>query len=292
MMGIDPNELFEWIGEPVDGPMPFVMLTDGWIEASEAMARVHETIAHQGDLTPVAEFDVDRLLDQRARRPIMNVVDGVMQEVQWPKLRISVGTDADDRPFLYMHGPEPDFNWRPFAAATALAIESIGASTMFTIGAYPVPAPHTRDVTISFASTCPDLIRSREATTGTLTVPVGVQMAVTTELRKNGVHTLGMFAQVPYYISTSPWPQASLGLLRNLHEVSGLRFDTASLEAQVPDATAAVESMLEDAPSLRDIVNELEQRFDDIKRIEETEIPTGDELEEELQQFLRDIDDT
>lgn len=291
-MGVDPNELFEWIGEPVDGPMPFVMLTDGWIEASEAMARVHETITHQADLTPIIEFDVDRLLDQRARRPIMNVVDGVMQELQWPKLLISVGTDANDRPFLYMHGPEPDFNWRPFAAATALAIESIGATTMFTICAYPVPAPHTRDVRISSTSTCPDLIKTREHQTGTLTVPVGVQMAVSTELRENGVHSLGLFAQVPYYISTSPWPQASIGLLTNLEEVAGLRFDLTSLQAQVPEATAAVESMLEDAPGLRDIVAELEQRYDDIKRIEETELPTGDELEEELQQFLRDIDES
>ncbi|MEM7094700.1 MAG: PAC2 family protein [Actinomycetota bacterium] len=290
-MGIDPDSLFEWIGDPVSGPMPFIMLTDGWIEASEAMARVHETIHQQANLEALVEFDVDRLLDQRARRPVVELIDGVMQDLQWPELVISLGTDSKDRPFLYMHGPEPDFNWRPFATATATVLQSIGVSCLYTIGAYPVPAPHTRPVRISHAASCPDLLVGRNKTGGHLSIPVGVQMAVTQELRTSGVQTLGFYAQVPYYISTSAWPQASIGLLDGLCEAAGLCFDTAALESQVPEAAAAVDAMLADAPSLADLVAELEQRFDDLSRIEEADLPTGDELEEELQQFLRDIEE-
>lgn len=291
-MSVQPEDLFRWTTDPVDGPMPFVMLTDGWIEASESMQRVHETITAQAGLETIIEFDTDQLIDQRARRPVALLVDGVINPLQWPRLQIAVGTDNNDRPFLYMHGPEPDFNWRPFAAATATALQAIGVTTMFTIGAYPVPAPHTRPIRISSASTCNELLIGRDKTGGSLTVPVGVQMAVTEELLAGGVHTLGLYAQVPYYISTSPWPSASIDLLTNLRDVAKLEFDTSMLEAQVPEAVQAIDAMLEDTPSLASIVGELEQRYDDLRTIEEADLPSGDELEEELQQYLRDMDDS
>lgn len=290
-MSSPQQSLFDWVGSPVDGPIPLVMIVDGWIEASEAMARVHETIVHQGDLETVAEFDTDRLVDHRARRPVVNIVDGVASPLHWPKLEISVGTDRNDSPFLYLHGPEPDFNWRPFATAAATALQTVGVSMMYTVAAYPVPAPHTRPIRISSVSTCPDLLVGRDFTSGTLTVPVGVQMAVSEELLASGVHTHGLYAQVPYYISTAPWPQASIDLLNGLAEISGLEFDTSMLEAQIPESRAAVEAILEDSPSLAAMVADLEQRFDDLQAIEEAEVPSGDQIERELQQFLRGIDD-
>lgn len=287
-----PEDLFEWVGDPVDGPLPLVVITEGWIEASESTAKVHETIMQQGGLEPLVQFDTDHLLDQRARRPLLTSVEGLMQGLTWPELTISLGADADDKPFLYLHGPEPDFYWRRFVSAAATAVQSIGVSQMFMVSAYPVPAPHTRPIRISTAATSTELLAGREVSAGSLKVPCGVQMALTEELHAAGVETMGLFAQVPYYISTQPWPQASLDLLAHLRDAADLRFDTKALECQVPDAMAAVESMLEDAPSLANLVAELEQRFDDLRRIEEAELPSGDELEQQLQQFLRDNDDT
>ena len=285
------NQLYQWVGDPVTGPMPLVVVTDGWIEASEAMTRVHDTIAHQADLTPLVEFDTDQLVDHRSRRPVIDLVDGLMTEFHWPKLQLSLGTDNDDNPFLYLHGPEPDVRWRPFTRAVATIAESIGVTTMFTLAAYPVPAPHTRPVRISSAGTSRDLLAGRKTTTGAMTVPGGIQMAIAFELRDRGVETLGLYAQVPYYITTTPWPQASIGLIEHLHDVAGLRFDASMLQAQVPEAIAAVDSSLAESPPLASLVTELEERYDELRRLEDGDLPSGDELEEELQQFLRDQGD-
>ena len=111
------DDLYQQIGPSVEGPMPLLILTDGWLEASDTLARVRNAIVHQADLTAIARFDTDQLLDQRARRPMLTVVDGVTQNVDWPELELAVGTDADDKPFLLLHGPEPDFAWRQFGKA-------------------------------------------------------------------------------------------------------------------------------------------------------------------------------
>ena len=284
------DDLYQQIGPSVEGPMPLLILTDGWLEASDTLARVRNAIVHQADLTTIARFDTDQLLDQRARRPMLTVVDGVTQNVDWPELELAVGTDADDKPFLLLHGPEPDFAWRQFGKAVANIVSAIGVTTTYSMGAYPAPMPHTRAIRISSTASDAGMIINREHTTGLITVPVGVQVAITEELERFGVPSHGLYAQVPYYLGSHYWPQAAVAMLETFGELSGLHFDDSQLDAQLHEAVAAVDAMFEDSPSLSEVVTRLEQRYDELRKLESENLPTGDELEEELQQYLRKID--
>ncbi|MBT5753464.1 MAG: PAC2 family protein [Acidimicrobiaceae bacterium] len=284
------DDLYQQIGPSVEGPMPLLILTDGWLEASDTLARVRNAIVHQADLTTIARFDTDQLLDQRARRPMLTVVDGVTQNVDWPELELAVGTDADDKPFLLLHGPEPDFAWRQFGKAVANIVSAIGVTTTYSMGAYPAPMPHTRAIRISSTASDAGMIINREHTTGLITVPVGVQVAITEELERFGVPSHGLYAQVPYYLGSHDWPQAAVAMLETFGELSGLHFDDSQLDAQLHEAVAAVDAMFKDSPSLSEVVTRLEQRYDELRKLESENLPTGDELEEELQQYLRKID--
>lgn len=287
---MNPDDLYQMVGPSVEGPMPLLILTDGWLEASDTLARVRETIVHQADLVTIAEFNTDELLDQRARRPMLNVHDGVTQGITWPELELSVGTDANDRPFLLLHGPEPDYRWRPFGQAVANLTAGIGVTTTYPLGAYPAPMPHTRPARISSTASDASMLAGREHTTGQISVPVGVFAAIANELEPFGVPTHGLFAQVPYYLSSMAWPQASIAMLNTLSDVAGLTFDTGKLEAQVGEAIAAVESLFEDSPPLYGVVSKLESRHDELRKLEEGQLPSGDELEEQFQQYMRKID--
>jgi len=244
----------------------------------------------QGDLTTVAQFDTDQLLDQRARRPILTVVDGVTQSVEWPELELAIGSDQNDQPFLLLHGPEPDFAWRQFGKAVANIVSAIGVTTTFSMGAYPAPMPHTRPVRISSTASEAEMLVGREHTTGLINVPVGVQVSITEELERFGVPSHGLYAQVPYYLAAHDWPQAAIAMLSNFEELASLSFDDAAMAAQVPEAEAAVGTMLDESPGLHEVVTRLEQRYDELKKLDDEILPSGDELEEELQQYLRKID--
>ena len=197
------DDIYQQVGPSIEGPMPLLIVTDGWLEASDTLARVRECIRQQADLTTVAQFDTDQLLDQRARRPTLHVKDGVTQGVDWPELELAVGTDQDDKPFLILHGPEPDFAWRQFGKAVANIVSAIGVTTTFSMGAYPAPMPHTRPVRISSTASDAEMIVNREHTTGLISVPVGVQVAITEELERFGVPSHGLYAQVPYYLAST-----------------------------------------------------------------------------------------
>lgn len=284
------DDLYTQVGPSVVGPMPLLILTDGWLDACDTLTRVRELIVHQCDLTPIAQFDTDQLLDQRARRPVLTVVDGVTQQVEWPELDLALGSDSEGRPFMVLHGPEPDFAWRQFGKAVANVAAAVGVTTTYSMGAYPAPMPHSRAMRVSSTASDPEILSGLDHTTGLIQVPVGVQVAITEELERFGVPSHGLYAQVPYYLATNDWPQAAVAMLAMFERLSGLSFDHSNLTCQVPDALATVEAMLEENPSLAEVVERLEKRYDDLRKLEDDPLPSGDELEEELQQYLRKIE--
>jgi predicted ATP-grasp superfamily ATP-dependent carboligase len=191
---------------------------------------------------------------------------------------------------MVLHGPEPDFTWRQFGKAVANIAASIGVTTTYSMGAYPAPMPHSRPMRISSTASDAEMLNGLDHTTGLIRVPVGVQVAITEELERFGVPSHGLYAQVPYYLATNDWPQAAVACLTMFEQLSGLSFDQSALVSQVPDALAAVEAMLDDNPALNDVVERLEKRYDDLRKLEDDPLPSGDELEEELQQYLRKIE--
>ena len=61
---------------------------------------------------PVATFDADTFIDYRARRPTMQLRDGVNTELVWPETRLLAGRDTAGHDVLLLTGHEPDANWR------------------------------------------------------------------------------------------------------------------------------------------------------------------------------------
>ena len=56
-------------------------------------------------------------MDQRARRPVAHIVNGVTTELTWPQTVVRHGQDTMGADVLYLVGPEPDFHWRAFTDA-------------------------------------------------------------------------------------------------------------------------------------------------------------------------------
>ena len=117
---MDPtSDLYELRARPeLDGPV-LVMAPEGWIDAGLGGAGAVGALLAALDTEVVASFDVDRLLDHRARRPVSHMLDGVYTDLVWPALDLLAAHDPDGRAVLVLAGPEPDHEWRKFADAVA-----------------------------------------------------------------------------------------------------------------------------------------------------------------------------
>jgi len=287
--------LFEFHEDPGGSEPVLIVALEGWIDAGGAAATAAEHIlASAPHKTTVATFDSDVLLDHRARRPIMHLVDGVNTGLTWPTIELLGLWDTHERDVLLLVGPEPDHNWPSFARAVVDLAESLEVPQVLGLGAYPAPVPHTRPVQLSCTASSPEMARRTGFIRGTLDVPAGVQAAIERQSAEQGLPSLGLWAQVPHYAAAMPYPAAAARLVEGLHEAAGLQFDIGGLERDAQATTTRLNDLVADSVEHQELVRELERHVDQQTGEEgdgEIELRSGDELAEEVERFLREQED-
>jgi proteasome assembly chaperone (PAC2) family protein len=285
--------LYELHTDPgLDQPALIVAL-EGWIDAGGGAASAAEAIASSVETVPVATFDTDALLDHRARRPVMHIVDGVNVDMTWPTIELSAAVDEAGEDVLLLFGPEPDHSWPSFSRAVIdLALE-LGVRMVLGLGAYPAPVPHTRPVRLASTASTPSLARIIGFVRGTLDVPAGVQAAIERQAADLDLAALGLWAQVPHYAAAMPYPAASARLLEGLAEVGGAQFDAEDLHRQAKNTESRLDALVAESDEHQELVRQLEIHADEVDEadIGEMELRSGDELAAELERFLREQGD-
>lgn len=289
-------DLFQFHEDPMLDQPVLVVALEGWIDAGGAAAAAAEAIlASVPHKATVATFDTDQLLDHRARRPVMHLVDGVNTGLTWPSIELVATWDEHENDVLLLLGPEPDHSWPSFCTAVVDLAESLGVSLVLGLGAYPAPVPHTRPVQLSSTASTAELARRTGFIRGTLDVPAGVQAAIEREAAERNLEALGVWAQVPHYAAGMPYPAASARLVESLAEVAGLHFPSDDLARQAKATEARLEALLADSDEHRELVHQLELHVDQAAEAEDDdgaiELRSGDELAEEFERYLKEQGD-
>lgn len=280
------NRLYEFHEHPGFESPPMILGLDGWIDAGMAAGAAMATILANHPSQLVASFDTDQLLDHRARRPTMRLVDGMIDDLRWPTLELRAARDLDGKGMLLLVGAEPDHLWKSFTEAVVdLALE-LGTSMVVGLGAYPAPAPHTRPVLLSCTASTEELAERLGFLRGSLEVPAGVQAAIEQRADASGIPAVGSWAQVPHYTAAMPYPAASLALLNGLAELTGLSLDVGSLPDESARTSERIEELIRGNDEHAAMVHALEMQADSATPSEP--LPSGDELAAELERFLRD----
>jgi PAC2 family len=282
----------------LQSPLLVAMLT-GWIDASGAAAAALAAVEQSCNVRPLLTFDGDMFIDYRARRPTMELREGVNQRLVWPEIELKVGRSTDGSDVLVLTGPEPDSAWRRFADVVAgLAVE-LGVRRAVFLGAYPFASPHTRPPRLSSSSPSAELIASVPFLKNSVDVPAGMGAVLEHALVGRGVPALGIWAQVPHYLGTMSYPTASVALLEGLAEVGGVEVDTAALRAEATIQLERVDQLVAGNPEHQSMIGQLESMYDqaieqgmqDGTPMTSDNIPSADELGAEFERFLRDQTD-
>jgi len=289
---MDPGAqgLYELHSRPdLDQPV-LVMAPEGWIDAglggAAAVAHLLSTI----DTDVVATFDTDDLLDHRARRPTSHIVDGVYDDLRWPAIELHAGNDGHGHDVLVLSGPEPDHRWRAFAGAVAELGAMFGVRMVVGLGAFPAPVPHTRTAPLASSATTAELAHRVGIVPGRVEVPAGVLAAVAARFAETGVPAIGLWARVPHYAASMPYPEASVLLLDGLGDLTGIVIDAGPLREAAEATRRQLDELTANSPQHTALVRQLEAQADAEAESPTPgwgELPTGDELAAELEKFLR-----
>ena len=278
-----------------DAPV-LVMMLAGWIDAGAAAATAVAALDGQIDSRTIVTFDPDTFIDYRARRPIMELRDGVNTRLVWPDLVLKHGHDATGRDLLLLTGNEPDANWRRFCTAVVGLSGELGVRQVVGLGAYPFGTPHTRPSRLSLSCSSAEVAARISYLKNSVDVPAGIAAALERALGDAGVEVVGLWAQVPHYVANLPYPGASVALLDGLAAVAGVRCDVGTLRADAAGHGARLDELVAGNPDHVAMLNQLEAAYDQEVRaalapappITHSDLPSADELAAELEKFLRE----
>lgn len=290
-----------------DGP---VMLTalDGFLDAGNASALAAGHLLAESSGRVVASFEVDEFYDYRARRPPMTFHEDHYTDYDAPRLVVRLLTDAVGAPYLLLTGPEPDMRWEGFADAVRKVIEHFEVRLTVSLGSVPMAVPHTRPVQLTNHATAKRLLVSENVWAGEIRIPSSAQSLLELRLGEWGFDATGFVAHIPHYVAQFPYPEAASTMLTAVASVTGLSWETAELDQAAAERRAEIATQVADSEEVTSVVEGLEQQYDafhsggpnllDVEdalgdALRETgELPTGDELGAQFEQFLAGLDTT
>ncbi|MFF4184213.1 PAC2 family protein [Streptomyces sp. NPDC001691] len=304
---LDPQDLYEW--EPkglavVDMALAqesagLVMLYhfDGYIDAGETGEQIVEklldTLPHQ----VVARFDHDRLVDYRARRPLLTFRRDRWTDFEVPALEVRLVQDATGAPFLLMSGPEPDVEWERFALAVRQIVERLGVRLSVNFHGIPMGVPHTRPVGITPHGNRTDLMPGHRSPFDEAQVPGSAESLIEYRLMESGHDVLGVAAHVPHYVARSAYPDAALTALEAVTAATGLVLPSVAhgLRTEAQRTQTEIERQIgEGDEELVSLVQGLEHQYDAVAGAESrgnlvaepADLPSAEELGREFERFL------
>ena len=264
---------------PLTAPV-LVAAFDGWIDAAGASSAAVDQLGAGGE--PAATFDGDVLYDYRARRPVLDIVDGTLTDISWPELSLR-RAHLGHRDLLVLSGPEPDYRWRELADAVAEIAVQLEVAQWVSLGAIPAAVPHTRPVPILATASQPGLLPPgvQQGPQGLLRVPAAALSVLELTTTGRGVPAVGLYAQVPHYVGGA-YPAATVALLEHLER----HLDVPVPLGQLPEAAATQRATLDEAVAQDEDAASYLARLETL--LGDERIPSGEEIASEIERFLRE----
>jgi hypothetical protein len=266
------------IDELGDLAEPVLMVAfEGWVNAGLAGIATVDHLVGDGDI--VARFDIDELIDYRANRPSLDMMDGVVTDVGWPEITIRRQT-IEGRDVLALTGPEPDRLWRRLGAEIADLAVALGIREQITIGGIPWAAPHTRSTALTMTASQSDLVDQEIGyVEGLIRVPGSAATIIAHHVMAREIPVVGYYARVPHYVAGTYYP-AVVALVERVAAHLGISILTGSLVDEAADQRQRLDEILSEQPQVAAIVRKLEDLADRSGDV------SGAELTAEIERYL------
>ncbi len=279
----------EWRPE-LDRPI-LIAGFSGWNDAAEAASVAVESVSESWEAKKFGTFDGEEFFDYQATRPQIKLIDGVTRTVEWPENILSATTNLPQlggRSAILLTGPEPSFRWRSFCDSVVDVAREFDVGLVVTLGALLADVPHSRPVAVAANSQNPSLTEKLGLSSSGYEGPTGITGVLHRVCADAEIPSVSFWASVPHYLPSVPSAPAALALLGGLSTLLDIEVDTSGLESTAGDYQDQISEAVQQDSDLASYVQMLEERYDSHADDDPRDLPSGDELAQELEGFLRD----
>jgi hypothetical protein len=285
-------DALHWDSRPQLRQPMMIAAFDGWTDAGNAATGAASYLSNRWGAEPFASIEAEEFFDFTQRRPQVRLSGDLSREIVWPDNRFLAATTREGRDVVIMIGTEPHLRWRSFCDCVTSVATELKVQSVFTLGAMLGEVAHTRPAPVRVSTADRKLADRLGLRRPQYQGPTGIVGVLQDAFAKVTIPVGSIMAQVPHYIPGTPSPKATLAIVERVCGLIPARVATVDLqrasrtyEQQVTEAVAADDE-------IAGYVADLEQRSDDTPALGDLgEIPSGDALAAQLEQFLREQDD-
>src|SRR6185295_1393733 len=252
-----------WNAQPTLRRPTLVAAFSGWNDAADAASDGVRWLARTVGARVFATLDTEEYLDFQAARPTVELVDGVIREIQWPALAFSAGTlPGGGRDLVLLLGVEPNLRWPAFCDDVISVARTTGCELVVTLGALLGDVPHSRPIKCTGSATDEVLAARLGMQRSRYEGPTGIVGVLHDAVRRAGFASGSFWAPVPHYVATPPNPKATRALLDRLAAFLQAPIDLTDLDIAAAAWERSVADVVAGDAEVSSYVERLEERFD------------------------------
>jgi proteasome assembly chaperone (PAC2) family protein len=274
--------------EPLRNPVLLVALR-GLFDIGGVATSALDWMLKERDFAVVADIDPDPFFDFTQERPeVFTDTDGDRQ-IRWPENEFTVIRYPEGaRDMVVLNGVEPHVSWAVFTQSVVEVAKGLGCTLVISLGAAAEQVPHSRVPFVVGSTTNSDLASRLGLSRPQYQGPTGVAGVLLDALDQAKIPNISLRVGVPHYLMHAQHPKSAAALLQHLQHVLGIPTDHANLQQEISRWQELHDAAVEGDPQASAYVQMLEHRHD---QLVEKNMPTGDDLAAELEEFLRNQSD-
>ena len=273
---------------PLRNPVMLVALR-GLFDIGGVATSALDWMLKERDYTVVADIDPDPFFDFTQERPEVYFDEDGERQVRWPENEFTVIRYPEGaRDMIVVNGVEPHVSWGIFTQCVVDVARGLGCNLVVSLGAAAEQVPHTRVPFVVGSTTNTDLAARLGLSRPQYQGPTGVAGVLLDALDRASIPSVSLRVGVPHYLMHAQHPKSAAALLQHLQHVLGIPTDHANLQKEIGRWQELHDAAVEGDPQASAYVHMLERRHD---QLVEQNMPSGDDLAAELEEFLRNQND-
>jgi proteasome assembly chaperone (PAC2) family protein len=274
--------------EPLRNPVMLVALR-GLFDIGGVATSALDWMLKERDFAVVADIDPDPFFDFTQERPEVFTDENDERQIRWPENEFTVIRYPEGaRDMVVLNGVEPHVSWGVFTQSVVEVAKGLGCTLVISLGAAAEQVPHSRVPFVVGSTTNDDLASRLGLSRPQYQGPTGVAGVLLDALDRAKLPNISLRVGVPHYLMHAQHPKSAAALLQHLQHVLGIPTDHANLQKEISRWQELHDAAVEGDPQASAYVEMLEHRHD---QLVEKNMPSGDDLAAELEEFLRNQSD-
>jgi proteasome assembly chaperone (PAC2) family protein len=269
---------------PLRNPVMLVALR-GLFDIGGVATSALDWMLKERDTLIVADIDPDPFFDFTQERPEQFIDEDGERIIRWPENEFMIIRYPEGaRDMIVLNGVEPHVSWNTFTQCVVEVANGLGCNLVVSLGAAAEQVPHTRVPFVVGSTTNEDLALRLGLSRPQYQGPTGVAGVMLNALDEANIASVSLRVGVPHYLMHAQHPKSAAALLQHLQHVLGIPTDHSNLRGEISRWQELHDAAVESDQQASAYVSMLEKRHDIAS---ESNMPSGDDLAAELEEFLR-----